>query len=105
VVAKDDECEQQAEGEGRNDEEVDGDDVSGHVWSGTCAKRGTAGCAACSGSNFWRHGDGSLRTGGGSFRPRRPEPATDRRPADASTAGPEGEDDHPGTGKPGTGPD
>ena len=40
-----------------------------------------------------------------SVRPRRPKPATDRRPADESTAGPEGEDDHQGTGKPGTGPD
>jgi hypothetical protein len=29
VVAKDDEHAQQAEGEGRDDEEVDGDDVSG----------------------------------------------------------------------------
>ena len=32
------------------------------------------------------------RTGGGSFRPRRPKPATDRRPADESTSAPEGED-------------
>ena len=33
------------------------------------------------------------------------KPATDRRLADESTSAPEGEDDHQGTGKPGTGPD
>jgi hypothetical protein len=47
----------------------------------------------------------SFRTGWGSVRPKRREPATDRRPADESTSRPEGEDDHPGTGRPGTGPD
>jgi hypothetical protein len=33
----------------------------------------------------------------------RPEPAPDRRPADESTGGPEGEDDHPRDGKVGYG--
>ena len=55
----------------------------------------------CLGWNFWRRGDGSFRTGRGSVRLRRPKPAPDRRLADESTSGPEGEDDHPGTGKPG----
>jgi hypothetical protein len=36
---------------------------------------------------------------------RRLIPTTIKRPADESTAGPEGEDDHQGEGKPGRGPD
>ena len=42
------------------------------------------------GREFLRRGAGSFRTGWGLVRPRRPEPATDRRPADESTAGPRG---------------
>jgi len=57
----------------------------------------------CLGRNFWRRRAGSFRAGWGSVRLRRPKPATARRPGDESTSGPEGEDDHPGTGKPGTG--
>jgi hypothetical protein len=68
------------------------------VWNGgVCRLLGLEFLAAQSPALSGR--DGAL------VRPRRPEPAPDRRPADESTAGPEGEDDHQGTGKPGTGPD
>ena len=67
--------------------------MPGRGWRGRSARSGTAGCAACLGRNSWRRGAGFLRTGWGSVRLRRPEPVTDRRPADESTSGPEGEDD------------
>jgi hypothetical protein len=42
------------------------------------------------GREFLRRGAGSFRTGWGLVRPRRPEPVSDRRPADGSTSAPEG---------------
>jgi hypothetical protein len=69
--------------------------VLGPTWGTTARPLGFA-PNPCAGGSFWRPGDGSFKTGWGSVRLRRPNPATDRRPADESTSGPEGQGQDPG---------
>jgi len=96
MVGEHDEDEEDAPGRSGDGEDNRCPDVVGEE---RAPSRGRRGCVACLGWNFWRPGAGSFRPGWGLVRPRRPNPATDRRPADESTSVPQGEDDHQGTGK------
>ena len=104
LVGEDDQDEEHVQARGGDGEKIERDqvpDVVGEELAPGLGRRGVPRAwAGISGGAE----PGSFRTGSGSVL-LRANARPDRRPTDESTSRPEGEDDHPGTGKPGTGPD